>query len=99
LLHKLKSNNQDAYNDLVGGYDYQLSNVSTFVVEACRAVAYHNVQLSVSGGANILSCVTLEEEPILYLAIVCDELQNWDRYPAGRGGPGNLDSVVSGSLA
>jgi hypothetical protein len=64
------------------GFDYNLDVIRS-IADACRSVAYHNVQLSVNGGAKILQSVTLKSQPILYLAILCDELQVWDRYPAG----------------
>ena len=46
------------------------------VVPACRAVAYHNipdVQFD------------FEKEPLIYLGILCDELQIWDRFWSGAG--------------
>ena len=44
---------------------------------------YHNFQPSVPGASEVLKKITLDDYPILYLAIACDELQRWDRYPAG----------------
>ncbi len=82
LMNQLRSD-KAAFDEVSGGFDYQLDLVSTWVVDACRAAAYHNVQATVRGGSAILKHVTLEKEPVLYLAILCDELQSWDRYPAG----------------
>jgi hypothetical protein len=81
LMLELKSD-PEAFEAVTGGHNYDVKNMHLFV-NACRAVAYHNVQPSVSGGDKILKRVTLSKEPILFLAILCDELQNWDRYPAG----------------
>jgi hypothetical protein len=84
LMNELSKSDQAAYNDAKGRFDYSKDNMRTLgLVEACRAVAYHNVQPSVSNASRILDRVTLNTEPILFLAIVCDELQIWDRYPAG----------------
>lgn len=44
------------------------------VIPACRAVAYHNVP-----GMKF----SLEKEPLVYLSVVCDELQVWDRFLSG----------------
>lgn len=81
LLNELGTDTE-AYKEAAGGYDYNPNNL-TQAVDACRAVAYHNVQASVEGGAKILSKITLEHHPILYLSIICDELQSWDRPPSG----------------
>ena len=81
LLNELRPDTA-AYEEATAGFSYDLSELHK-ALEACRAVAYHNVQPSVSGAQAILQGITLAEHPVLYLSIVCDELQSWDRYPAG----------------
>ncbi|MBN2981853.1 hypothetical protein [Cohnella algarum] len=44
------------------------------VIPACRAVSYHNMP-----GVKF----NLNQEPLLYLAVLCDELQIWDRFLSG----------------
>ena len=61
-------------------------------------MAYHNVLRSVPGAAEILDRVTLEDHPILYLAIVCDELQVWDRYPAGHEALQKFSETAKGAI-
>jgi hypothetical protein len=82
LMDQLRSDAK-AFKDATGGFDYDLKNMHTWIVDACRSAAYHNVQPSVSGADAILRSITLQKDPVLYLAIICDELQTWDRYPAG----------------
>jgi hypothetical protein len=59
------------------------------VVEACFASAGHNLI-----GVHAAPCNPLrfEENPILYLSVLCDELQKWDRFPAGESHLGDLKS-------
>ncbi|OPA78621.1 hypothetical protein BVG16_12205 [Paenibacillus selenitireducens] len=46
------------------------------VLPACKAAAYHNLP-------NVT--YSLEQDPLLYLAVLCDELQIWDRFMSGAG--------------
>ena len=50
------------------------------VVCACFAAASHNII-----GVHAQECEPLDFQtnPIMYLGILCDELQKWDRFPAG----------------
>jgi len=82
LMNELRPNTT-AYEDISGGFNYTVEQLRSCTVPACRAVAYHNFQPSVPGAVDVLTQITLENHPLLYLAIVCDELQRWDRYPAG----------------
>lgn len=81
LMNKLP--NEQLQKKITGGHPYCIVKLKDEVLPACRAVAYHNVQSGVEGAGKILNRITLREHPILFLAILCDELQNWDRYPAG----------------
>lgn len=72
-----------AYNDAIGTFQYDLVDLYIKIVDACSAVAYHNVLPHITGSGNIRARATLQAEPILHLAILCDELQRWDRYAAG----------------
>jgi hypothetical protein len=82
LLKRLRRDDEETFAKVSGGHDYALSKIQS-LADACIAVAYHNVVPSVAGAGVILNRITLKQHPILYLAIVCDELQVWDRYPAG----------------
>lgn len=54
------------------------------VIPACRAVIYHNIT-----GIQ----VRIDDQPLLYLAILCDELQFWDRFLSGHNYVENWKSV------
>lgn len=64
-------------------FQYHTEELQNGVVNACCAVAFHNVKAGIQGSQKILNLITLESFPILYLSILCDELQRWDRFPAG----------------
>lgn len=83
LMCQAEKEDTSLYDKLRGKHEYKIEYLQHEVVPACQAVAYHNVQSAVAGADRILKKVTLTEHPLLYLAILCDELQNWDRYPAG----------------
>lgn len=50
------------------------------VAHACFATAAHNL---ISAHAAAFNRPTFDNDPFLYLGILCDELQKWDRFPAG----------------
>ena len=83
LMNQARIQNKFLYEKIRGKHTYEIEHLQDEVVPACRAVAYHNVQSTVAGADRILKEVTLMKHPLVYLAILCDELQNWDRYPAG----------------
>ncbi|WP_407314287.1 hypothetical protein [Desulfosporosinus sp. SB140] len=62
------------YKELNAHFHYYQHNLEKYVISACKAVAYHNMP-------GIM--FNLEEEPLLYLAVLCDELQIWDRFHSG----------------
>ena len=70
-------NSTDKRNALFSNWGgYSVKNIP-FIIEACRAVAYHNIKLKASEAKfnNV-------EDPILYLGILCDEICIWERFPA-----------------
>jgi len=48
------------------------------VIAACFAAAAHNLI-----GVHARGPLIFEKNPIMYLGVLCDELQKWDRFPAG----------------
>ncbi|ANF94808.1 hypothetical protein [Paenibacillus bovis] len=66
-------NVEDQEKLLNGKFKYYLNVFSKHVIPACRAVAYHNVP-------NVKFTL---KTPLLYLAVLCDELQVWDRFLSG----------------
>jgi hypothetical protein len=87
VLQQVKSDDTDVYNELTTtslySFNYSPSNLTTDILPACRAAAYHNVLPQVPGSESILNEMTLDRDPIMFLGILCDELQRWDRLPAG----------------
>jgi hypothetical protein len=83
IMKWLKDNDGGAYDEARMGFPYDAGNVAGSIRSACRAAAYHNVQPRVAAAASIIPRLTLSAEPLMFLAIVCDELQIWDRFPAG----------------
>jgi hypothetical protein len=84
LVKYIRQNNSiDIYNEVTGNYDYDESFVTTGLASACHAVGFHNIQPQTKTAATIIPHITLKKDPITFLAILCDELQRWDRIPAG----------------
>lgn len=50
------------------------------VVAGCFAAAAHNL---IGRHARSYGSLLFEKNPIIYLGVLCDELQKWDRFPAG----------------
>jgi len=61
------------------------------IVCACFAVAAHNM---IGAHAKQFGKLKFDDNPLLYLGILCDELQKWDRYPAGDEFLANLKSFA-----
>jgi len=59
----------DLNQELHAYYEYPLKVLLNDVIPACRAVAYQNISVPVA----------LKTDPFLYLGILCEELQVWDR--------------------
>lgn len=66
---------KELYHNLYTNYQYPVKVLTDYVIPACRTVIYHNM--------NDKESIKLENEPLLYLAILCDELQVWDRFISG----------------
>ena len=64
-------------SQIFGDYRYPENMLHDSIVPACRAVAYHNIP------NELLYKIDINKEPLLFLAILCDEIQTWDRFPAG----------------
>jgi hypothetical protein len=62
------------YTELNETFHYYPYIFNKHVLPACKAVAYHNLP-------NVT--YSLEQDPLLYLAVLCDELQIWDRFMSG----------------
>lgn len=60
------------------------------IIAACFAAAAHNVILAHSRSVEDLK-LRLKDHPLLYLGVLCDELQKWDRFPAGQQFLADLD--------
>ena len=65
------------------GFNYDLQNLPSSIIPACRAVSFHNIQPTVPFANEIIPLIKLSTEPLMFLSILCDELQIWDRPPAG----------------
>ncbi|MEK4510151.1 hypothetical protein [Paenibacillus sp. FSL K6-2524] len=62
------------YEELTKNYKYPLKVFIRHVIPACKATAYHNLTNTK---------FNLTDNPILFLAVLCDELQVWDRFLSG----------------
>jgi hypothetical protein len=62
------------YTELNETFHYYPYIFNKHVLPACKAAAYHNLP-------NVT--YSLEQDPLLYLAVLCDELQIWDRFMSG----------------
>jgi hypothetical protein len=64
------------YTELNTTFHYYPNIFQKHVLPACKAASYHNLP-------NVT--YSLEQDPLLYLAVLCDELQIWDRFMSGAG--------------
>jgi hypothetical protein len=62
------------HKEMNAHFHYYPSVLEKHVIPACKAVSYHNMP-----GVKF----NLDQEPLLYLAVLCDELQIWDRFLSG----------------
>lgn len=83
LMRHIEHTSNEVYKQLAGTFNYSPQNLTKHFVPACRAVAFHNIQQNTKAGKAIIPGLGLDAEPITFLAILCDELQVWDRSPAG----------------
>jgi hypothetical protein len=59
------------------------------VVSACLATAAHNL---IGPYGRKYGPLDIDSNPLMYLGVICDELQKWDRFPAGERHLIDLDS-------
>lgn len=86
IYKKLEVDHQDIFKKLTENYkfSYPEDSFTKHIIPACRAVGYHNIHMLNDIESEAFPPIKLDEEPLLYLAILCDELQIWDRWPAGK---------------
>jgi hypothetical protein len=74
IINTIKQESKVAYDAISG----EFSNADcTIIIEACRAVAYHNMPIDSNDKK-----FDIEEDPLFYLGILCDELSTWERFHA-----------------
>jgi hypothetical protein len=78
-------------------FTYNLTNLTRDIIPALYSVACHNIVAKNSQGKALLP-IKITDGPILYLSILCDELQKWDRFPAGSKYIHNLSDFSNESL-
>lgn len=83
LMKKVSEKDTYAHARLAGGYNYDVANFEEKIIPACRSVALHNLQPQIASAKKLINEISLRRDPISFLAIFCDELQRWDRFPAG----------------
>lgn len=98
LMNHVRNNAPSALLSLSDGFDYKVENLQESIIPACRAVAFHNIRPTVPCGGEIIPLLTLEDEPLTFLSILCDELQIWDRSPAGRADLANYRQYARSAL-
>ncbi len=99
LMHEVRmSGDADAIKEVLEGFDYETENLVRYAVPACRATAYHNVQPKVAWAKRLLRDFRLDHDPLLFLSVLCDELQRWDRFAAGAGHLENWEEYSQYSL-
>jgi len=76
IIHAIKHMEFKAFKMLTRSFS--TSNID-IIIDACRDTAYHNIQLK-----NTDKKFNLEEDPLLFLEILCDELSIWERFSASK---------------
>lgn len=74
ICNEARQNDLSLYEELTKNYKYPLKVFNHHVIPACKATAYHNLTNTK---------FNLTDNPILFLAVLCDELQVWDRFLSG----------------
>lgn len=85
ICSEAQKKDTDLYEELTRNFKYPIHVFHKHVVNACRAAAYHN--LNESNFKFDLS------NPLLYLSVLCDELQVWDRFLSGHEHVDNWSTV------
>ncbi len=68
-----------SYNLIKGLFKNPNYDDLTYIVEACRATAYQNIEL-----IDRDEKFTIREVPLLFLGVLCDELSTWERFHASK---------------
>lgn len=77
LMDKLRTVDRESSAIIKTSY-YPLTALP-IIIKACRAVAYHNIDLP-----NTDKRFDIDNEPLIFLSILCDELSTWERFPAAK---------------
>ncbi|MEC0093208.1 hypothetical protein [Paenibacillus macquariensis] len=75
ICNEAKNKDSSLHEELTKYYKYPLNVFIRHVIPACKATAYHNLTNTK---------FNLTDNPMLFLAVLCDELQVWDRFLSGR---------------
>lgn len=76
IYENAKTKHPNLYEEfLARDFKYEVGVLTNHVIPACRALIYHNTNMKTKYDFN--------NEPLLYLAVLCDELQIWDRFMSG----------------
>ena len=81
--HSTEARIQAIVQDSIGNFQYYARHWFTSVLWATAAVAIHNVQQS-PRSPGWTSKLALSEDPLAYLGILVDILQEWDRHSVWR---------------
>jgi len=79
LYNKIRQVNPQMYDSMTQAAKYEVPFFAQHIIAGCKAVIYHNLQQL--GDQTIK--LELAKDPLLYLAVLCDELQVWDRFYVG----------------
>ncbi|TAK60923.1 MAG: hypothetical protein EPO24_06315 [Bacteroidetes bacterium] len=66
-------------------FNYNPENIVNDILPACRSAAHHNIQPIVENTDLLIKSITLENDPLTFLSVLCDEIQKWDRFNAQEG--------------
>jgi hypothetical protein len=85
LLEQVREISQAAFEELnldARGvpYSYDPANLP-YIIQACRATSHHNIRTTRT--SEVVPRLDFSESPLLFLSILCDEVQRWDRFAAG----------------
>jgi hypothetical protein len=74
-------------------FSYNPSNLTMEIIPSLCSVAFHNVLPGIPVASSILP-FDFNVQPLVYISVLADELQKWDRFPAGSEWLENLDSFA-----
>lgn len=64
-------------------FAYRLESLFEYILPACHAAASHNILENVKISKKVLP-IRLSNSPLLFLSILCDEIQKWHRSVVGK---------------